>query len=77
MKWLVEHLRSPCLLPVWTVIRLAPRKGRTDGDQRRTDAIYAQSVRADWISVAVGPCMMLPVRAGKGEAIRKVTDETF
>jgi hypothetical protein len=78
MKWLVEHLRSPCLLPVWTAIRLAHRKGHADGDQRRTDAIYAQRVRADWTSVAVGPWyMMLPVRAGKGEAIRKVTDETF
>ena len=47
----VEQLRSPCLVPVWTAsIRLAPRKGRADGDQRRTDAINAQRVRADWTS---------------------------
>jgi len=39
----VQPLRSPCLLPVWTAIRLAPRNGRAHGDQRKTDPIYAQS----------------------------------
>jgi len=35
-------------------------------------------VHVDLVSVAVGPWyMMLPVRAGGGEATRKVTHESF